>query len=1045
MQDRDTTPPQFAIAKADLPLQVVVSEAIGAQSTPAKDMLRFLAEASSVLASSLDYSTTLASVARLVVPHLADWCALDVVEPDGFCRRVALAHVNPAKVNLAWEVERRYPLNPSAPHGVAQVLRTGKTESYPTISDELLSSIAQDDNHAELLKSFGFTSGMVVPLIVRGRTIGALSVGMDATRRQFGSANRQMVEELAHRAAQAVDNARLYSLAQEEITERKRVENALRASEERFRILFEHSPDAILLFDPHHPAVLWRIVECNAAACRMNGYAREELLDQSVRLISTGQPTREGCSAYLERLRREGTIHSETVHRRKDGTLFNVEFSTSLITLEGHELVLGIDRDVTQKKQAEERTSIRARQQAMVASLGQSALGDADLPKLIDEAVMLVAQTLPADYCGLMELLPDGDVFLLKAGVGWPEGMVGNLLVGADTGSLAGFTLRCNAPVIVDDLRTEQRFNVVSPLRECGATSSISVIIGDRERPFGVLNAFIVDKRTFTDDDIHFLQGIANILAAAVERRRVEEALRQSERRVAGIISSAMDAIISIDAEQRIVLFNTAAERIFRCTAAEVLGKSIDRFVPAHLRVAHARYMRVFGETRTTSRTMQSLQPLTALRADGEEFPIEATISHMETDGQRLYTLIVRDITKRTQAEEELRKSRDQLAIILHGVADGITVQDPTGKLLYANEAAVRVLGFPSVAALLATPPEEVLKKFEIMDERGDLFPPSRLPGRLALQGEQAPEVVLRYRVRGTGDEYWYLVKATPVLDQRGSVQYAISIFSDITGRKRIEEERAQAEALRQMDQLKSQFLASVSHELRTPLHHIMGYASTLRQRGANFDEETTQEYLQVICDESSKLARLIEDLLNTSQIENGTLYLDIDSVLIDELVNTAVQRWRSDESHHFKVVVPREVPPLAADGHRIQQVLDNLLGNAVRHTPKGTLTTVSIRVTREELVVSVSDNGPGISPEHVPHLFDRFYRAGLKTNGRGGSGLGLYICKGIIEQHGGRIWVESTAGCGTTFRFSLPRRRQLVALRTTQRPRRGVSDSHNE
>jgi PAS domain S-box-containing protein len=181
----------------------------------AEEVQRFLAEASGVIASSLDYETTLASVARMSVPTLADWCAVDVIEEDKTLKRLAVAHVDPAKVAWAHELQNRYPPNTDAPQGVPQVLRTGKSEIYPDVTDEMLVAGALDAEHLQIMRDVGFTSVMIVPLVTQGRTLGAITFISAESGRRYGSEDLARAENLAHRAAIAVDNARLYRSAQE--------------------------------------------------------------------------------------------------------------------------------------------------------------------------------------------------------------------------------------------------------------------------------------------------------------------------------------------------------------------------------------------------------------------------------------------------------------------------------------------------------------------------------------------------------------------------------------------------------------------------------------------------------------------------------------------------------------------------------------------------------------------------------------------------------------------------------------------------------------
>lgn len=208
------------------------------EAETARQRLAFLAEASRELASSLDYATTLAAVARLAVPRFADWCAVDVLEPDGAVRRLAVAHADPARVRLAEEIARRYPEDPNAPTGVPAVLRTGKAELYPVITDEMLGAGARDAEHLRLARELGLHSAMTVPMAARGRVLGALTLVWAESGRRYDDDDLAAAGELAQRAALAVDNARLHG---EALAARARAE----AESARMRALFEQAPAAI--------------------------------------------------------------------------------------------------------------------------------------------------------------------------------------------------------------------------------------------------------------------------------------------------------------------------------------------------------------------------------------------------------------------------------------------------------------------------------------------------------------------------------------------------------------------------------------------------------------------------------------------------------------------------------------------------------------------------------------------------------------------------------------------------------------------------------
>jgi PAS domain S-box-containing protein len=237
---------------------------------------RFLVQASDVLTSSLDYRETLASVARLAVPILADWCAVDIVEADGVPRRVAVEHPDPEKIRLAYELERRYPPDPDSPRGLYNVLRTGEPEMMAEIPEELVEQVARDEWHRELLIRLELRSYMVVPLVARGRTIGAISFIAAESERRYGEADLRLAEELARRAAYAVDNARLYEEAQREITERRWAQEELRASRDQLEAVLRGAAEGITAQDP-----TGKVIYANEAAARLTGFSSVEDMSKS--------------------------------------------------------------------------------------------------------------------------------------------------------------------------------------------------------------------------------------------------------------------------------------------------------------------------------------------------------------------------------------------------------------------------------------------------------------------------------------------------------------------------------------------------------------------------------------------------------------------------------------------------------------------------------------------------------------------------------------------------------------------------------------------
>jgi PAS domain S-box-containing protein len=328
----------------------------------ADDVLRFLAESGATLASSLDYRDTLANVARLAVPTLADWCAVDVMEEDGSVERLAVQHPDPEKVALAYELQERYPSEYETTRGVRKVLRTGEPDMMAEIPEEFLDEAAVDPEHRAIMRELGLGSYMVVPMVARGRMHGAITLVSEESGRRYGQRDLWLAEELARRAALAVDNAKLYEEAQREISERRDAQEALRQSEGRYRTVVKQAAEGIFVVDIDTKLIL----EANAAYRNLLGYTAKDMLGLGLTLYDVVAHDRESIDLYIRQILEE-RVHfiGERRHRRKDGSLVDVEVSSSVISYGDGEALCVIVHDITERKRSAERL-----QQSLDALLG---------------------------------------------------------------------------------------------------------------------------------------------------------------------------------------------------------------------------------------------------------------------------------------------------------------------------------------------------------------------------------------------------------------------------------------------------------------------------------------------------------------------------------------------------------------------------------------------------------------------------------------------------------------------------------------------------
>lgn len=351
---------------------------------------------------------------------------------------------------------------------------------------------------------------------------------------------------------------------------------------------------------------------------------------------------------------------------------------------------------------------------------------------------------------------------------------------------------------------------------------------------------------------------------------------------------------------------------------------------------------------------------------------------------------------------QEATLQAQELDAVIEGSAHGILIAGRRGQIRRVNRALEQLTGW-SRRDLNERDYRQVL---QISDGRGQAL---ALP---EYSDEQQPPLALDGFLKsrsGSRGPYIHLT-LSPLYDQDHQLFSIVANLVDLT-------------TFRETDELKTTFLAGISHDLKTPLALIRGYAETLRRTDVTWDRKTVDESLAVIQDEAEYLTNLVNALLDAAQLERGRLPLQPTEMRVDELARRMVERFQSlGEGHSWATEFPAEFPVILADAERIREVLQNLIGNATKYSPRGTLITVGGWVEPERVGVFVRDQGPGISLEEQPHLFERFTRGrGRQAQRTQGAGLGLYLCRAIVEQHGGRIWVENLPERGAAFYFTLP------------------------
>jgi len=493
----------------------------------ADDVLRFLAESGATLASSLDYRTTLANVARLAVPTLADWCAVDVLEEDGSVERLAVEHHDPEKVALAYELQERYPSDPDTTRGVRKVLETGEPDMMAEIPEEVLDEAALDSEHRTIMRELGLRSYMVVPMVARGRMHGAITLVSAESGRRYEETDLRLAEELARRAAMAVDNAKLYEEAQREIAERRDAQEALRQSEGRYRTVVKQAAEGIFVVDIETKLIL----EANAAYRDLLGYSAQDMLGLGLTLYDVVAHDRESVDLYVKRILDE-RVHfiGERRHLRKDGSLVNVEVSSSVISYGGGEALCVIVHDVTERKRSAERL-----QRSLDALLG------------LYEAGQILSSSLQREEIGSRLLEIARHVSNLTAAVISIPDEEGELHIWRSTGLERLWQVRFSPEAVaarrqVLQTRKSQAIRLRPPEDADGEhLVGLNLPLLVRDRLIGVLEAYGPEALMERQNE-ETLISLANQGASALENARLYADLAERENRLQDLIRKLITA-----------------------------------------------------------------------------------------------------------------------------------------------------------------------------------------------------------------------------------------------------------------------------------------------------------------------------------------------------------------------------------------------------------------------------------------------------------------------------------------------------------------------
>lgn len=494
------------------------------------------------------------------------------------------------------------------------------------------------------------------------------------------------------------------------------------------------------------------------------------------------------------------------------------------------------------------------------------------------------------------------------------------------------------------------------------------------------------------------------------DRKVAQEALRESEERYRNLVELSPDAIV-VHSEGKLVFVNSSAAKMLKATdPEEIMGKSMMDFV-------HAEYKDLVVKRVQSMFESGAKVPLVHekfVRLDGTVFDAEVAAMPFTYRGKPAYQVVIRDISERRLSEEALKESEFRYRTLFERIPVGLYRTSISGEVIEANPALIKILGYNHL--------DEIIR-IKVTNFYADPADRERLSERL-----QKDEVVIGYEAqikRPDGSIIWGRDTSRSIKDENGKVLYFEGSLVDITTRKNIEKELIKAkEIAEESDRLKSAFLANISHEIRTPMNGIIGFTELLQNKDLN--ESKKNEYISVIDSCSHQLLKLMNDIIDISKIEAGLIEYNKARVCINELLDELFDYHKASAiERNLKLTLIKSLENykscILTDEQKLRQVLNNIISNAIKFTQHGTI-EIGYVFRQTDIEFFVKDTGMGIPEEIFDLIFQRFNQPKRSFQKQySGTGLGLSISKAYVELMGGKIWLESKPGKGSTFYFSLP------------------------
>ncbi len=937
---------------------------------------QFLVEASDILFASLDFEATLTDVARLAVPRVADYCVIGIVEADGALRHIQAAHTDPAKHEQLAQIIATLSHVYSA-----KVLRDRQAILAPRITQKQLDALVLDEEQAAIIRELHPRSALLVPMVVRDQVVGVIALVMSISGRVYGTQDLDVMTDLARRAAQAVDNARLYhSLRESHRNAERALQHVARLQAVTTALSHTLTPQQVagVIISQGLAAVeadagsVFLLVNDDQYFRALDHVGYPTDLHQHHVYISADRPgplrdvlqtrdlviteSAELLSARWPHLvaaqRRSGDMASIAapllLEERVLGVLYFAFRREHQFCAEERNVVTTLARQCAQALEraqlyvAEREARVKAERTALRTSALQqitAALSSALTPAQVADVVVRQGITAMGAYAGTVIVYqPEQQIFETVAHIGYPSQLMEKWRTFSVDAKLPVVdAVRHNQPLWIAD--RDQYCRDYPHLTESLNASTVALTalpLITNGQAFGALGLSFDTPQAFDAEDRAYLLALAQQCSQAMERANLyAQSQAQTLRLTVLADASQAFALVSLNLP---VLLDTITRRV-----AEGIG---------------------------------DLATIGLISDNGELLEL-ASIYHTDPEAQRMMA--------------------DLLCSFPQRVDEGLS-KEPlrTGKPL-------RISVFPMEQLRAVIKPEYA----PYLDQYG-------------IHSLMIAPLRVQNRVLGTLG----VLRGTP---GRPYSKDDLVMLQELADRAALAIENARLyEAAQDAVRLRDQFLQVSSHELKTPLTTMLGNVQ-LMQRRAQREGDLSERYhrsLQVIELQSRRLSTLVNELLDISRIQRGQFAITPAPLDLPALIRRVVQEVRPSFEPQFAITLSGDDRPIWVHGDalRLDQVMHNLITNAIKYSPQGGTVEIQLSSQNGNVLVAVSDHGIGIPQEALPKLFTRFYRApNVNPQQISGMGIGLYVVKEIVGLHRGHVNVESVEGYGSTFTISLP------------------------